>query len=199
MRQDGRMRRFFAGANRSDTLLHSAGTCDREWLTKALQMSCRFVMFESFAEKAPFDLYMQKMLPLMEMQREGAPFMYTVDIGWKVHIPEPHKPYNTIILARQGITSGQAIPLFYDTPEQPERKLDKFGWYSQIPNTKMWAEPVTTRGSRYHRDFEMADELLVNHIKTLVYSPIRHCYIATTKVCHPPLAHCLTCLPRHAV
>lgn len=60
--------RFFIGHDQSDILCKSPGTIDRDTLLRALKLSTRYVMLETFGDKAPLQDYMERMKVLEDMQ-----------------------------------------------------------------------------------------------------------------------------------
>lgn len=107
--------------------------------------------------------------------------MYTVDIGLTVHVEGQQ---DNLLLVRPKLTGSSAVPLLYDAPSQPLRMHRKFGWYSNQMNSKKIVEPVTNVATFDElTDFEIdTDVSVINPIKKLVYSPLKHVWIAHSKV-----------------
>ena len=109
-------------------------------------------------------------------------FLYTVDIGYTFFLPEFEED---IILVRRSLGSTSSVPLFYDYNGQPQRMFRKFGWHSRLGNQKVVLEPITEclgdRAELYELDIEDED-CIINPTKFLIYSPLKHVFIAHSKV-----------------
>eukprot|EP00966_Prymnesium_polylepis_P118466 2739248-Prymnesium_polylepis.2 len=169
--------RFVIPHHSTDILLQSALTCDVDRLLFCLKNSTNWCMLEWFGEKASFLNTKARLAELENCHH----FLYTVDIGFNVLLARHARQ---IILVRRDQGSTASIPLFYDFEGQPQRVFRKFGWHSRLGAQKVVRCPITevTEERRSLYDVEIdGEDAVMSPIKFLIYSPLKHIWIAHTK------------------